>query len=152
MQIKKVFKSRGSLMMALFFAAVFGVVSTPRSSFAEMTVDTYCQIAGQSMQLAASNLQELTSVANQYQNDPEILAEKEELKRGEFAQAWEDLYNSFKTTGEEYILYMGKHSKEVKAYLKAHPEIQQQIDDLAAQINSALEQYELLKGNIAPTE
>ncbi|MBU1487377.1 hypothetical protein KKH56_04935 [bacterium] len=136
MQIKKIFKSNGSLMRFLFFVAVFGFVSIPRSSFAELSVDPYCQLVIESMGQVVSNFQELIPIASQYKGDPEALAGKEEIKRAEFEQVWEDLYASYQTTPEEYIMYMGKHSREVKAYLKAHPEIQQQIDDLALQVNS----------------
>lgn len=42
-------------------------------------------------------------------------------------------------------MYMSKNWRAVNAYLKANPDIQQEIDELAAQRNALMEEYESLK-------
>jgi len=72
------------------------------------------------------------------------------VKKLQFDQAKNTLFSSFGTTAEEYVAYMGKNGREVGAYLDANGDIKQQIDDLSAQINSLLEEYESLKGSGEP--
>ncbi len=46
--------------------------------------------------------------------------------------------------------YMGRNGRAVNAYLEANPDVKQQIDDLSAQINALMEEYETLKGSVEP--
>jgi subtilase family serine protease len=94
----------------------------------------------------------LIALADQYKNDPETLAQREEIKRAGFDQAKDALYSSFSTTAEEYVMYMGKNGQEVNKYLDTNPDSKQQIDTLSAQVGSLLEEYESLKGKEEPPE
>ncbi len=47
---------------------------------------------------------------------------------------------------------MGKNERAVNAYLEANPDIKQQIDDLSAQVNSLMEEYESLKESVINPE
>jgi cell division septum initiation protein DivIVA len=133
--------------MVLVLAGALVLTANPRVSLAEISADSYCQLTIQSMQQEVSNLQKLIALANKYKDDPETLARQEEIKRVEFDQAKNALFSSFGTTDEEYVTYMGKNGRAVNAYLDASPDIKQQIDDLSAQVNSLLEEYESLKGS-----
>jgi hypothetical protein len=145
-------KLSGSLMIVLVFAGVLALTVNPRISSAEISVDSYCQLAVQSLQQDVSNFQELIALVNQYKDDRETLNEQEEIKRAEFDQAKQALFSSFGITDTEYAMYMGKNGQAVNAYLEANPDIKQQIDDLSAQLGSLLEEYEALKGIEEPVE
>ena len=140
------------LMSVLFFLIISGITFNPSISSAEMTVDSYCQLTIESMQQDISNYQELIALVNQYSNDPETLAQQEEIKRTEFDEDRDTLYSSYGTTAEEYVLYMGENGKAVNEYLEANPDIKQQIDDLSAQVNSLMEEYETLKEGVINPE
>jgi hypothetical protein len=139
-------KLSGSLMIVLVLAGVLALTVNPRISAAEISVDSYCQLAVQSLQQDVSNFEELIALVNQYKDDRKTLNQQEEIKRAEFDQAKEALFSSFGITDTEYAMYMGKNGRAVDAYLGANPDIKQQIDDLSAQVGSLLEEYESLKG------
>jgi hypothetical protein len=138
------------ITVAIFFLAVFGLVFSPEAGLAEISVDSYCQLAVQSLQQDVSNFQELIELVNQYKDDRKTLNQQEEIKKAEFAQAKEALFSSFGITDTEYAMYMGENGGAVNAYLEANPDIKQQIDDLSAQVGSLLEEYESLKGSGDP--
>lgn len=140
------------LMSVLFFLIISGITFNPSISSAEMTVDSYCQLTIESMQQDISNYQELIALVNQYSNDPETLAQQEEIKRTEFDEDRDTLYSSYGTTADEYVLYMGKNGKAVNEYLEANTDVKQQIDDLSAQVNSLMEEYETLKEGVINPE
>ena len=129
-------KLSGSLMIALVLAGVLALTVNPRISSAEISVDSYCQLAAQSLQQDVSNFEELIALVNQYKDDREALNEQEEIKKAEFDQAKEDLFSTFGITDTEYAMYMGENGRVVNAYLEANPTIKQQIDDLSAQVGS----------------
>jgi hypothetical protein len=143
-------KLSGSLMIVLFLAGVLVLTVNPRISSAEISVDSYCQLAVQSLQQDVSNFQELIALVNQYKDDREALNQQEEIKRAEFDQAKQALFSSFGITDTEYAMYMGENGRVVNAYLEANPDTKQQIDDLSAQVGSLLEEYEALKGSGEP--
>jgi len=145
-------KLSGSLMIVLVLAGVLALTVNPRISSAEISVDSYCQLAVQSLQQDVSNFQELIALVNQYKDDREALNQREEIKKAEFDQAKETLFSSFGITDTEYAMYMGKNGRAVDAYLEENPDIKQQIDDLSAQVGSLLEEYESLKGSGEPAE
>lgn len=132
---------------ALFSIVVFGLVLSPQLALAEISVGSYCQLTIQSMQQEISNFEQLIALANQYKDDPETLAHQEKIKRMQFDQAKNTLFSSFGTTANEFVTYMGRNGRAVNAYLDANPDIKQQIDELAAQVNSLMEEYESLKGS-----
>lgn len=143
-------KLSGSLMIVLVLAGVLALTVNPRISLAEISADSYCELAVQSLQQDVSNFQELIALVNQYKDDRKTLNEQEEIKRAEFDAAAEALFASFGTTAEEYVTYMGRNGRAVNAFLEANPDVKQQIDDLSAQVGSLLEEYEALKGSGEP--
>ncbi len=150
MLLKKIIKHNSSLIVSLSFVIFFSFACNPQISFAEIPVDSYCQLTIQSMQREISNFQELISLVNQYQNDPVPLEHQEKIKRIQFDQEKNALFSSFGTTAEEYVTYMGKKGREVEAYLEENQDKKQQIDDLSSQINALMDQYESSKGSIEP--
>ena len=143
-------KLSGSVMIVLVLAGFLALTVNPRISSAEISVDSYCQLAVQSLQQDVSNFEELIALVNQYKDDRKTLNEQEEIKKAEFAQAKEALFSSFGITDTEYAMYMGENGRAVNAYLEANPDVKQQIDDLSAQVGSLLGEYELLKGSGEP--
>jgi hypothetical protein len=145
-------KLSGNLMIVLVLAGLLALTVNPRISSAEISVDSYCQLAVQSLQQDVSNFEELIVLVNQYKDDRKTLNQQGEIKKAEFAQAKEALFSSFGITDTEYAMYMGKNGRAVNVYLEANPDIKQQIDDLSAQVGSLLEEYESLKGSGEPAE
>ena len=133
-------KLSGSLMIILVLAGVLALTVNPRISSAEISVDSYCQLAVQSLQQDVSNFEELIALVNQYKDDRKTLNHQEEIKKAEFAQAKEALFSSFGITDTEYAMYMGENGRAVKAYLDANLDMKQEIDDLSAQVGSLLEE------------
>ncbi len=113
-------------------------------AIAEISIGSYCDLSVASLQQQIQQTQDLISIIDQYKNDPSTLNQQLEAKRAEFDQAKDELYSSYGTTAEEFVTYMGKNGDAVKAYLEAHPDIKQQIDDLSAQLQSLMEQEEAL--------
>jgi hypothetical protein len=142
-KIKKLFINIFLIKAILFF---FLFVFIPYNSYAEILAPSYCELSIQSMQLEITHLNELISIMNQYLNDPQTQAEQIATKQAEYDQALTSLYESFGTTGNEYVMYLGKHDHEVAAYLETNSDIKQQMDTLTSQIETLLAQYELLKG------
>ena len=148
MELKRKFKNTNVHVLFLFLVTLPGLVFIPQVSLADISTDAYCQLTIQSMQGEVSNLRELISLADQYGDDPVAFAQQEAQKQQEFEQQKAQLFSSFGTTAEEYAMYMDTNSEKVNAYFAAHPDIKQQIDDLSAQVNSLLEQYEAKKAAI----
>jgi len=134
-------------MVLVCVAICYCFVTSSEESFADIAVDSYCQLSIQAMAQEVGNFQEFIALVNQYQDDPEALAEQEAIKRAEFDEAKEGLFASFGTTAEEYVTYMGKNGRAVNTYLEGNSDIKQQIDDLSAQVNALMEEYETLKGS-----
>jgi hypothetical protein len=141
-----------SIILMIFAFAFLGFISNPQPCSADISPDSYCQLVIQVMQKEISNIQELTALANQYKDDPEVLAQQEEIKRAAFDQAKSTLFSSFETTAEEYVTYMGKNGQAVNAYLEENQDIKQQIDSLSDQIKSLMADYETLKESIINSE
>lgn len=103
MEVKKVFKVK--LVVVIFsFSIIFGIVGNPRFSFPGMPVDWYCLQHIDIMQLTLSKL-------------------NGSLTESEFENELQEIYDSYGTTEDEYILYTGKHSSQVNAFLESHPSI-----------------------------
>ncbi len=131
----------------LFFVLIL-VVIVPRISQADIAIDTYCQLTIKAMQSQVSNFHELMSLVDQYGSDPVAFAQQETQKQQEFEEEQERLFESYGTSSNEYVAYMGKHGKEVEEYLADHPDIKQRVDELSAQVNSLLDQYEAKKARV----
>lgn len=136
-------------VILLVFALV--LMSNVYSYSADLAVDSYCQLSIQTLQQEVSNSQTLVALATQYPDDRDALNQQEAIKKAEFNQARETLFNSYGITDKEYAMYMGKNGRAVKKYLEANPVIKQQIDDLSAQKISLLQQYEQIKGPVGIT-
>ncbi|MEA3415288.1 MAG: hypothetical protein U9R02_03880 [Thermodesulfobacteriota bacterium] len=119
MEVKKIFKVK-LILVVFFFLIIFGIVGNPRVSLADMSVDWYCLQHIEVMQLTLSKL-------------------NKSLTQSEYENELQEIYDSYETTENEYILYMGKHSKQVNAFLKSHPGTKKWMDNLSKQINSLLE-------------
>ena len=132
------------ITLIVIFSSIFFVKLDV--SFATISVSSYCQLSIQSMQLEIGHLNDLISIINQYQDDPETQAQQISIKKTEYNQTLTSLYTSFETTGNEYVMYLGKHDRDVASYLDSNPDIKQQIDNLTSQIKTLLAQYESLKG------
>ncbi len=143
-------KLSGSLMIVLVLAGILALTVNPRISSAEISADSYCQLAVQSLQQDVSIFQGLIALVSQYKDDRKTLNQQEEIKKAGFVQAKEALFSSFGITETEYAMYMGKNGRAVKVHLDANPNMKQQIDDLSAQVGSLLEEYESLKGRGEP--
>jgi uncharacterized phage infection (PIP) family protein YhgE len=145
MLFKRFFALNNILNGVLFFVVVLGFASDAQISFAEISINSYCQVSIQSLQQDTGNFQELVSLANQYKNDPERFAQVEKIKQIEFKKKKADLFASFGTTDREYVAYMGENQPKVDAYLRYNPDIKKQIDDLAANVRKLLQEFETLK-------
>ena len=150
MLIKKILRLK--MMSVLFFIIISGISFNISISSAEISVDSYCQITIESMTQEIDNYQKLIALVNQYSNDLQALEQQEAVRRAELDQDRDALYSSYGTTAEEYVLYMGENGKAVNEYLEANPDIKQQIDDLSAQVNSLMEEYETLKEGVINPE
>ena len=102
--------------LAFFLIAVFGLIANPQLSFAEISVDSYCQLTIQSLEQQIPQTQELISIVNQYKDNPETLNQQLQIKRTEYDSAKEALYSSFDTTAEEYVNYMSKNGAKAVSY------------------------------------
>lgn len=140
------------ILNILIIFAFLVSISNPQPCSADISPESYCQLVIQVMQKEISNIQALTVLTNQYKDDPEALAQQEEIKRAEFDQEKAALFSSFETTAEEYVTYMGKNGQAVNAYLEENQNLKQQIDSLSDQIKSLMADYETLKESIINSE
>lgn len=129
----------------LFLMVFFFVAWNSENVLAGISVESYSHLTIQTIQQQIPQTQELISIVNQYKDNPEVLNQQLELKRTEFDQEREALYASFGTTAQEFVLYMNKNGKAVKAYLEANSDIKQQIDELSDQLNVILEEEDALR-------
>ena len=133
----------------LIFSFVFCIlILTPHPSHATLTVASYCQLTIESAQQEISNFNELITLAQQYQDDSETFIQQEIIKQNEIDREKDALFDSYGITAENYVAFMGKNGREVEGYLQNNSDIKQTIDDLSAQINTLLEEYESLKQSI----
>lgn len=135
--------------LGVIFVIFFFVLILAIPSHAELSVESYCQLVIKSAQMEIGNFNELIALAQQYSSDnSEAFLEQEAIKQEEFDKGKESLFNSFDTTAEEYVTFMGGNKETVEEYLNANPDIKQSIDDLTNQVNALLDQYESLKYGI----
>ena len=140
-------KSLMPRMVAVLFVFIIGsFVFIHTNAGAEISVESYCQLCIEVMQQEIAHFQELIPLVNQYKSDPALLQEEENNKQNEFQEARDSLFDSFGVKGSEYAFFMGKHEREVSAYLEKHSPVKQKIDYLSGEVNSLLEEYENQKG------
>ncbi len=134
-----------------FLAAIFAIILTlilHIPCHAELTAESYCALAVESIKQEISNLNEFIALAQQYSNNKDAFLQQEGIKKQEFDTEKAALFSSFNTIAEEYVTFTGKNEKAVKEYLNVRPDIKQTIDALSKQIKPLLEQYESLKQGI----
>jgi len=148
--MRKKVRSFKRVSVSCHLMLAFGFILSANISLAEISIDSYCQITIESMQQEVGNMQELIAIINQYKDDPQTLAQLVQTKQAEFDQARDELYFSFNTDANEYVSFMSRNSKQVKAYLAANPDMKQQIDNLSAQLNELSEQEQALMGGDEP--
>ena len=135
------------LLGVVFLVLFVLILAIP--SHAELSVESYCQLVIKSAQQEIENLNELIALAQQYSSDnSEAFLEQEAIKQEKFDKEKKSLFNSFDTTAEEYVTFIGENKETVEKYLNANPEIKQNIDGLSNQVNTLLDQYESLKEGI----
>ncbi len=66
----------------------------------------------------------------------------------------DSLYGAYNTTFEDYLKLARTHDKQIRAYLAAHPETSEEIQNLKTSIENLIEQYEalLVEHNIRGSE
>lgn len=114
----------------------------------ELEVPNYCLLAVANAKQELVNLNELIVLAQDYSDEPNTFLEQERIKRKEFDDGKQTLFESFDTTTHEYITFMGENPKAVEKYLAGYPHIKQAIDDFSNQVNTLLEEYEALRESI----
>jgi hypothetical protein len=134
-----VLSSSQNFFLAIILSLFVGVAE------ASLSVSNYCQLTIDAMQQQITYMRELTALANQHQSEPQTLVQKEQQKRAEHDTSLQNLYASYQTTGDDYILYMGEHKRSVDAYLQAHPDVKTTMDNLAKEIQTLVEQYDGMK-------
>lgn len=127
----------------MFFVLIFNVPSC-----AELTVDSFCNLAIDSMKQEIANLNESIAFVQQFSGNKEAFLEQEGIKKQETDAEKVSLFGSFNTTAEEYVTFAGKNEKAVKDYLNVRPDIKQEIESLSQQVNALLDEYESLKQGI----
>lgn len=133
-------RRRQNVLFLLPLFLMMASVLTPQYVWAEISVESYCQITILTMKERIPQTQALIAIVNQYKDQPETLKQQLDAKRAEFDQKIESLYHSYGTTAEEFVTYMNRNGKMVNAYLKSNPDIKQQIDELSEQLDMLLEQ------------
>lgn len=111
---------------------------SPNSSFAEISTESYCQLAIKSLKKIVPQTQTLISIVKQYQDDQNLMESLLDEKRNEFDYENESLYFSCGMTAEEFVTYMNRNGKAVNEYLESHPEIKEQIDMLSSELNDLM--------------
>ena len=157
--------------------AFFFVLILRTMCYAELSIESYCQLTVQSAGQEIGNLSELIVLAQSYcdpnassgqpeepgapnelvepadqSDDPNGFEAVEKAKRAEFDGRTKALFGSFDTTSGEYMAFMAKNKRAVEDYLNNHADIKQAIVELSSQIHALLEQYELLREAIIPRE
>jgi hypothetical protein len=104
---------------SLVFLAVALLALGAQVSADPLTVEAYCDLTVERMQLAA------------FTWGTEA--------RPPYATEEEELWSRYRTTPQEYYGFMGIQGAAVKEYLSANPYVQKEIDELAVIIGNAVE-------------
>jgi len=132
-----------------YFLIVFSIlISTCTVSSGKITVPSYCELTEKVIQQHCANIKELIQIVKQYQYDNNKIQIIESSKQREFAHSEKTLFSSFGITPKEYVLYMAENSMSVQAFFKKNPDIKKKIDELSAERNMLLEEYENLKAQV----
>lgn len=134
-----------SLLVSIFFFI-------PKPAVAEFSIESYCQVTIKTMQQQITQTREIISIVDENKNDPVKMSQQLESKRSEFDQAREALYSSYETNALEFVTYMNRNKKSVDAYLVSNSDIKQQIDDLAAELKTLLDEEDTLRQDIENRE
>lgn len=98
------------------------VLASAQSAQADLTVESYCQLSVERLQLA-------TDLLEQQGRLPDLLEQAA-------------LFSRYGTTAEEYLAFGSANRDAVEAYLAAQPELQAQLDALRARMDVRIAQRE----------
>jgi hypothetical protein len=144
-------KADNRVTVPILLMLAFVCFSNPSICLAEISVDSYCQLVIQSMQMEVANMQTIIDIINQYKEDAETLERQIELKQAQLDQTRNDLYSSYGITADDYVAYMGENVKKVNSYLKENPDVKQQIGDLSVQLKELINQEDALMASAEPS-
>lgn len=131
---------------ALLGAAVLSSVLCGAPFAAELTPESYCQLAVQSMELQLSKLRTRAGTArSQRSQGPAVLEAYDQHVKAVEELDLTRLYARYGLTAEEYVTYLGRNKGDVDAYLAANPAVRERIDALSAKIHAALNDLETLR-------
>lgn len=116
---------KGKTILFTLFLGLLVSVAAADAARGELSAESFCSLHIEVMEKSVSKLEGEIIVA-------------------EYESALEKLYAGHKTTEEEYLLFMGGRGREVRDYLKAHPEVQKRMDNLAERLDSAADAEETL--------
>lgn len=139
-------------LLGLVFACLLTLVLTT-PSYAELSVESYCQLNIGIAQQEADYLSGLLVLTQKYCEEPNFLQaycnnpnsflEQKQGKQAEFDKTKTALFNSFNTTAEEYNTFKAQNAQAVADYLNNDPNTAQAIDDLTGRINSLSERLKV---------
>ncbi len=128
--------------LAVLFITLFVLVP---NAFADISAEKYCELTVQDLKNRVENLKEQTASYTANKDDQRALIQNEYKIKQSLKKQREELYPSYGISGQDYVLYMGKHKKAVKKYLRDNPEIKKEIDRLSKQIRNLKRDYENAK-------
>ncbi len=123
---------------------VFAIILFAFSSnaFADISAEKYCELTLQDLKNRVENLKEQTASYNVNSEDKKVFIQNEYRIKQSLKKQRTELHSSHGISGQDYVLYMGKHKKAVKKYLRDNPEIKDEIDRLSRQLRDLSRSYE----------
>jgi len=123
-----------------FIMTIIACVFFPFTTIAELTLKSYINLTIQSLkyQISHNNL-----LINNHIQMESLQADKVNSKL--YNKSVKSLFELYDITEKEYLLYRGKHEKEINQYLSKNPKIKKQIEELINQRDSLLHHYESIK-------
>jgi hypothetical protein len=108
--------------MEIWMAVAALLLVSAQGAQAELTVETYCQLSIERLQLARDLLEQ----------------------QGRLPDALEQaaLFSRYGTTAEEYLAFGSANAHAVETHLTLQPELQTQLDTLGAQMDALIAQRE----------
>jgi hypothetical protein len=142
--IMKDIRHSKTFLIIVFPAFFVLILSVP--SYAELSVESYCQLALGIEQQEVGYLNGLFALTRKYCEDPNYLRlycnepnsfiQQKLVMQAEFDKAKETLFASFHTTTEEYTAFSNANSEAIEQYLDNDPNTAQMLDNLLGQINN----------------
>lgn len=138
-------KTYSKRLFRILFTVLF-TLSLPIPCYAELTVESYCQVAIEIAEQQTSYLTELLPLTDKYCEDPNFWAvysddpnsfieEKAVLKK-KLDDQRASLFSSFNTTAVELYAFEDENQDAIAEYLNNNPDTEQTIGSLLAGINA----------------